>query len=275
VTASVSAPTKKGNSGNNAPTAKEASEVTAAIQGGGRFSGRYRTLAGVHPQRRPRIPGDSCCCLVRQVGVHAITHEDLSELLMLGLRELGQLVAFNRRLGMGQLVWLRTEMYSPATMDMLPATIPASPASRMVLGFAPPPPTPRMSDALLTRPVHGPEHRGAQPAAGDVTMAVFPSLGRAGRKMPIGILRVGHDQPCTPARPAQRNRGLYRAIGGAGALGVDSYLPPLVLSRELATSHNASLARSAASSWSSSASCTSHSSNRLSLNFASAVELLS
>jgi len=67
---------------------------------------------------------------------------------------------FDGDLGVDQLVWLVTDMYSPVPIEKAPATSPARPVSTMVWEDTPLPPTPAMSEALVTSPSTAPNTVG-------------------------------------------------------------------------------------------------------------------
>ena len=56
--------------------------------------------------------------------------------------------------------WLVTETYSPVPIENAPATSAATPDSTTVCADAPPPPSPAISDALVTSPSTAPNTVG-------------------------------------------------------------------------------------------------------------------
>ena len=56
--------------------------------------------------------------------------------------------------------WLVTEMYSPVPIENAPATSAATPVSTTAWADAPPPPTPAISEALVTSPSTAPKTVG-------------------------------------------------------------------------------------------------------------------
>jgi hypothetical protein len=56
--------------------------------------------------------------------------------------------------------WLVTEMYSPVPIENAPATSAATPLSTTVCAGTPPPPSPAISEALVTSPSTAPKTVG-------------------------------------------------------------------------------------------------------------------
>jgi hypothetical protein len=56
--------------------------------------------------------------------------------------------------------WFVTEMYSPVPMENAPATRAATPVRMIAWADTPPPPTPAISEALVTRPSTAPNTVG-------------------------------------------------------------------------------------------------------------------
>src|SRR6185437_5966308 len=79
--------------------------------------------------------------------------------------------------------WFVTEMYSPVPIENAPATSDATPVSTTVCADTPPPPSPEIRDALVTRPSTAPN--------------------TVGRSQPPETSRCRCDQPAlSAARPA-------------------------------------------------------------------------
>ncbi len=89
---------------------------------------------------------------------------DTGKLLNFIVAAFGELLCLAREVGLLVSVCELTDTYSPAAIDMAPATRPANPAITTAWCAAPAAATPTRMDAVETMPVIGAQHRRAQPA---------------------------------------------------------------------------------------------------------------
>src|SRR5215213_568721 len=121
----------------------------------------------------------------------------------------------------------RTELYSPAAMEIDPATSPARPATRTTAGAGSAPATPRIRPRLETRPSLTP--KTAARAAPPVTSRWWPSSGEAWvRAIPRRYRRLRSEWPDRRARRGRVVPGGF-AIEEPGSALCRSRLPLLPL----------------------------------------------
>src|SRR5437773_504238 len=112
-----------------------------------------------------------------------------------------------------------TDTYSPVAIENAPAASPARPVSTRSWREPPPPPTPAISETLVTRPSIAPNTAGrSQPPATSRCWCPRSSPWDCAAAVMVSNLRAGPDGPGRGGASAQGLGGPDRQAGGAPGL---------------------------------------------------------